>query len=118
MHYVQNRRLSVLIHYGPRLGRGTSLCSAFVSESAKNSQTTAWIYLSWAQGYLSAINLQRSRRGEAAVDMLPSDFDLHKQVAFLQTYCRSLPDRYFDQAATEMYFELLAHPYLYKLITF
>lgn len=41
--------------------------------------------------------------------MLPSDFVLTKQVAFLQTYCRSLPDRHFDQAATEMYFELLAH---------
>ena len=90
-------------------GAGTSLCSAFLGEYAQNPHTTAWVYLSWAQGYLSAINLQRSRSGEAAADMLPSDFDLPKQVAFLQTYCRSLPDRHFDQAVTEMYFELLAH---------
>ena len=90
-------------------GAGTSLCSTFLRELVESPQTTAWTYLSWAQGYLSAVNLQRSRLREVAVDMLPSDFDLTKQVIFLQTYCRSFPDRHFDQAATGMYFELLAH---------
>lgn len=90
-------------------GAGTRLCSAFLQEYEQDPKITAWIYLSWAQGYLSAINLQRSQIGETAVDMLPSEFDLPRQIAFLRTYCRGLPDRYFDQAAIEMYYELFAH---------
>lgn len=92
-------------------GAGTRLCSAFLQEYEQDSKTTAWIYLSWVQGYLSAINLQRAHSGKAAADMLPSDFDLPRQVVFLRTYCQESPELYFDQAAIEMYHELLARKF-------
>ena len=88
-------------------GAGTSLCSVFSREYDQDPETTAWIYLSWAQGYLSAVNLQRARLGQTAADMLPTDFDLPKQIGFLQAYCRRLPDRNFEQAAIGMYHEML-----------
>lgn len=88
-------------------GAGTSLCSAFSREYDQDPGTTAWIYLSWAQGYLSAVNLQRARLGQTAADMLPTDFGLPKQIGFLQAYCRSLPDRSFEQATIGMYHEML-----------
>ena len=92
-------------------GAGTSLCSAFLREYDQDPQTTAWIYLSWAQGYLSAENLQRAQLGEITVDMLPFDFGLSSQTSFLYAYCHRWPDRRFDQAATEMYRELrVRHP--------
>ena len=90
-------------------GAGTRLCSVFLREYEQDPRTTAWIYLSWAQGYLSAVNLQRAHAGEIVVDMLPAEFDLSRQVAFLRDYCRDLPHRYFDQATIAMYQELRAH---------
>ena len=92
-------------------GAGTSLCSTFLREYDQDPQITAWIYLSWAQGYLSAVNLQRAELGEGAVDILPFDFGLSMQTTFLHAYCRNWPDRRFDRAAVEMYRELrVRHP--------
>ena len=76
------------------IGRGGASCSQF-NQDIKKSQQWEYIYYSWAEGYMSAINARNSERYGKSLNLLPTSFDGPKQLQYLKTYCAFNPTKSF-----------------------
>jgi len=76
------------------IGRGGASCNQF-NQDIKQSKQWEYIYYSWAEGYMSAINARNSERYGKSVNLLPNSFEGPAQLQFLKTYCSFNPNKSF-----------------------
>ena len=84
------------------VGLGASTCTQFVRDVMKNPAVQR-DYLAWAQGFMSAILLGRPPGIDENLDLIPTTFPLHKQLAFLREYCQKHATEDFSDAVLVLY---------------
>lgn len=87
-------------------GMGNIRCSEFVQALERDEKTTMPAFFSWAQGFLTALNLSRSQRNLSTRLLGSDDFSLDKQFDFLMNYCTDNPERSFMAASINLYKQL------------
>ena len=86
------------------IGRGGATCSYFLQESSSNP-TWEFVYYSWAEGYLSAINV-RNTASNTDINLSVSSLQGSQQIDFLKDYCKKNLDQNFVLAVMNLYDEL------------
>ena len=76
------------------IGRGGASCGQF-NQDIKGSKQWEYIYYSWAEGYMSAINVRNEERFGKSINLSPTSFEGPEQLKFLKTYCTFNPDKSF-----------------------
>lgn len=84
------------------VGLGASTCTQFARDVKKNPAVQR-DYLAWAQGFMSGILLGRPPGVDESLDLIPTTFPLHKQIAFLRAYCQKHPTEDFSDAVLDLY---------------
>jgi hypothetical protein len=88
-------------------GFGVSLCSVYINEITHKiprvpSDADA-SYYSYTQGYMSALNLIAGLNNYTATDLLPNDFLVDAQKAFIFRWCHQNPGRDYETATLALY---------------
>ena len=85
-------------------GVGASSCGKFASSYKENPAKTETLYFSWAQGFMSSINLNRKMQNGTLVDFgaMPST----AQLSWIRGYCQKNPLKTYLRAATELFLAL------------
>ena len=86
------------------VGRGGAACSFFLQESSSN-HTWGFVYYSWAEGYMSAINV-RNTNSNSDINLSVASLQGPQQLEFLKDYCKKNPDQTFAIAVMNLYSEL------------
>ena len=86
------------------VGRGSATCLIFLQESSSNP-TWDYIYHSWAEGYMSAINA-RNTISKTDINLSVNSLQGRQQVDFLKDYCQANPDQTFVFAVASLYHQL------------
>lgn len=81
------------------VGPGATSCKVFTDE-IQNDGSMKHVYLSWAQGYMSAINARNTTTNDD-VD-LSSSLPSSGQLQFLINYCERDPDKWFVFGVMEL----------------
>lgn len=85
-------------------GFGAAECST-VERKTDNNPELAMAAYSWAQGYMSALNL-RYLRTHTSVDIMPEDFAINAQIGFLKDFCQQHPSKAYDQGVWALFSKL------------
>ena len=91
------------------VGLGASPCSQFLKDIREQPQTERE-YLAWAQGFMSAVLLRAPPGKDENLDLLPDEFAIEKQAAFLRRACGNTPDTSFSDGVLELYLALRGTP--------
>jgi hypothetical protein len=85
-------------------GVGASSCGKFTTSYKDNPARAETLYFSWAQGFMSSINLNRKMQNGTPVDfgVMPSA----AQVSWIRGYCQKNPMKTYLRAATELFLTL------------
>jgi hypothetical protein len=84
------------------VGRGGASCGQF-NQDIKQSKQWEYIYFSWAEGYMSAINARNLDRYGESINLLPSSFDGLTQLKYIKTFCAISPDKMFIFAVANLF---------------
>ena len=86
------------------IGRGGAACSVFLEESRANNM---WglVYHSWAEGYMSAINVGNTG-ANSDINLFVSALQGRQQIDSLNDYCNQNQDQFFVFAVMSLYNEL------------
>ena len=87
------------------VGIGSTSCRQFLLES-RTTPAAERDYLSWAQGFMSAVLLSRPPGIDEALDLNPPAFPIMVQLAFLHDACALAPATNFSDAVERLYEEL------------
>jgi hypothetical protein len=87
------------------IGRGLAPCGHFNQEIKQNS-SWEYIYHSWAEGYLSAINSRNQERFGIAINLSPISFEGPAQLSFLKKYCAFNPNKEFIYGVIALFEEI------------
>jgi hypothetical protein len=87
------------------VGVGSTSCRQFLLES-RTTPTAQRDYLTWAQGFMSAVLLSRPAGVDEALDLNPPAFPIREQLAFLHDACEVAPATNFSDAVERLYEEL------------
>lgn len=74
------------------IGPGATSCKDY-TEEIQNDSSMKQVFVSWAHGYMSAINGRNTTTNDN-VD-LSSSLPLSGQIEFLSNYCEKNPDKWF-----------------------
>jgi len=74
------------------IGPGATSCKVY-TEEIQNDSSMEQVFVSWAQGYMSAINARNTTTNDE-VD-LSSSLPLSGQIDFLSNYCEKYPNKWF-----------------------
>ena len=77
-------------------GLGNAKCADFIKGYDSGNLNAVAPYLAWAQGFMSAINLSRSKRDLSTKTFADKRYSADQQLAYLVSYCKE--DRYRDFA--------------------
>ena len=80
----------------PIQGLGAQACASFASNFKKNPMMEAF-YFTWAQGYMSGLNMGLLAIGNEMTDL--SDFDIDRQQSFIRRFCDRHPLKNYSDAA-------------------
>ncbi len=82
-------------------GVGGSSCGKFTNSYKENPAKTKSVYFSWAQGFMSSINLSRKMQNGTPIDFgaMPSA----TQITWIRGYCQKNPMQTYLRAATELF---------------
>jgi hypothetical protein len=89
---------------GDLLGFGGLPCSEFLQESADSEKEM--IYFVWATGFMGAWNYEAVVTGRPAVNMLPPDFPVKDQQAFIKSFCYRNPTLPYVGGAASLYWTM------------
>lgn len=84
-------------------GPGATACKDFTAVFARDREGATNMYLSWAQGVMTTLNLVSMSNGQAWCDIgtgIADQFDM------IRLYCTSHPDAGFLDAVTQVYRQL------------
>ena len=76
------------------IGRGGASCGQF-NQDIMESKQWEYIYHSWAEGCMSAIDIRNEERFGKSINLSPTSFEGPEQLKFLKTYCTFNPDKSF-----------------------
>ena len=86
------------------IGGGGATCSVFLEESGANKMWE-FLYHSWAEGYMSAINV-RNTATNSDINLFVATLQGRQQIDFLKNDCKDNPDQTFVFAVMNLYNEL------------
>jgi hypothetical protein len=82
-------------------GAGTSTCGQFASRYAQNPESTEQFYFSWAQGFMTSMNICRASGSSPAYRDLSSPVEL--QMSHIRIYCDAHPLALYSQAIIDLF---------------
>jgi hypothetical protein len=82
-------------------GAGLQLCSAFTQDMRKDPKFGEVFYFSWAEGYMSGVNVAKWN-DQHAFRSMPAN----QQREFIQDYCNKNPNDKFFKAVYSLYLTL------------
>jgi len=85
-------------------GIGAASCGKFTTAYKENAAKTEALYFSWAQGFMSSININRKMQNGTPIDfgaMPPA-----AQLSWIRSYCLKNPMRTYLRATTELFLAL------------
>jgi hypothetical protein len=85
-------------------GVGISSCGKFTNSYKENSARTETLYLSWAQGFMSSINLNRKMQNGTPIDF--AAMRSAAQLSWIRDYCQKNPLKTYLRATTELFLAL------------
>jgi hypothetical protein len=80
-------------------GPGAASCSQFSENYVKNPLLTETLSFTWAQGFLSALNVDRGQTS----NMRDLSGDVEAQKSHLRQYCEKHPSEIYSVAVLELY---------------
>lgn len=84
-------------------GVGVTSCGTYLSNRSQDISTET-LYFSWAQGYLTRLNVFEAKaQGRATVNLLPSGFGISEQINWMNAYCTTHTSSLYGDAAYELY---------------
>ena len=86
-------------------GRGAALCSQFTEEIRENKQYE-YIYFSWAQGYMSAMNGRNYMTSNKSINLEPISMEGPQQLEWLKAYCVLNPEKAVVFGVADLFQEL------------
>ncbi len=86
---------------GQSYGIGTQLCREFSQAYSTNPTVTENIYFTWAQGFITALNLANVAIIHVYRDINGDNLQAHK--GYIRTYCDAHPMRPYMTAVMELY---------------
>lgn len=84
----------------PIQGLGATSCADFAFQYRKNPEMWELSYFTWAQGYMSGLNISAMGNGNRARD-LGGDFSLQKQK--LRAFCDQAPLKTYMNAVIDLW---------------
>ena len=88
---------------GPLRGVGASTCDEFMLRMRDSRDLWEFIYFSWAQGYLSGMNVAAGEGGGTrAVDQFADDFPVETQIEALRNFCVDNPEALYATAVADL----------------
>lgn len=84
------------------VGIGAATCTDFLDNIDKTPATQG-DYLSWAQGFMSAVLLSRPAGVDEKLDLKPAEFGLLKQLECLRHWCATNRSQDFSDAVLALY---------------
>lgn len=90
------------------MGLGASSCADFAQAYRNDATTTMRLYLDWAQGFMSGVNVLHAanRRPTHNLNLRP----ISEQQDILRALCDQKPQALFVDAVQELYFRLSPPP--------
>jgi hypothetical protein len=87
-------------------GAGQKTCAEFVREYDPQSETefrsiAVLLYLSWAQGLMSGLNIRHDAATKPMKDL--REWSFVAQVTHLQTFCNKNPSKQFAEAVYDLF---------------
>jgi hypothetical protein len=83
-------------------GAGLRLCSEYLSDSKKFSPSEEDFYFSWAEGFMSGVNVARLNDEAGAFKSMPAD----QQKTHIRDFCSKNPTEKFYKAVFDLYVTL------------
>jgi hypothetical protein len=87
-------------------GFGATSCSLYLNElngKVRAPSDADDYYFASAQGFMSALNLMAQLNSQKVTDLLPRNFLLDAQKAFLLSWCHQNPQRPYEAATLALY---------------
>ncbi len=84
----------------PIQGLGAQACASFASNFKKNPMMEAF-YFTWAQGYMSGLNMGLLAIGNEMTDL--GDFDIDRQQSFIRRFCDQHPLKNYTDAVDDLF---------------
>jgi hypothetical protein len=91
------------------VGLGSSSCAQFLTD-IKDDVPAEREYFAWVQGYMSGVLLRAPAGKDEDLDLMPKNFPLVKQAAFLRNFCTNYTGADFTEAVNELYKTLRTPP--------
>jgi hypothetical protein len=86
---------------GGMMGAGSAACSEYTQQYASEPDTANNVYYSWAQGYMSGQNIERSSQKKPMRNL--AALPIATQLDFLRRYCLQSPTSLFAVAAQNLF---------------
>ena len=90
-----------------KVGVGVRSCAQFAEDYRSTPELMEVIYFSWAQGYLTGINIVTSTEDDQALNLFPPGFGEKAQKEFVREYCAMHPLAPYSEAVAFLRFEVI-----------
>lgn len=84
------------------VGLGAAPCSRVLADIAADPSVERG-YFAWGQGFMSGALMRAPPGVDEGLDLLPPDFSMPTQVAFLRAYCTIHPEEDYTDAVHALY---------------
>jgi hypothetical protein len=86
---------------GNGYGLGMDSCAVFAQKYGANPDVAESLYFTWAQGFMSALNLEASANGK--VYRIINGNDMSNQKMLIRSYCNEHPLTQYVAAVLDLY---------------
>ena len=90
------------------MGAGNLSCAQFVQMYEGDPSLIEKISFSWTQGFMSAANQAAIAASTQPVNLVPEEWPVRSQMAFIRDYCASNPSNAYAVAALKLFEQLRA----------
>ena len=85
----------------PGRGVGAATCAQFAQDYKENPDETEAVYISWAYGMMTGLNLVKGTRRETIIDL--SSKTIKEAESFLRHFCDEYPLKEYEDGVIELY---------------
>ena len=86
----------------PMQGFGARSCAVFANDLKETNMIEA-VYFTWAQGYMTGLNMGLLAIGNETTDLLPLGFDTDRQQGFIRRFCDQHPLKSYSEAVDDLF---------------